>query len=293
MKKWIISLLLALCLVPSAFAQEATPQDVVTADTRLGILMDMLPKLAGTSVREGDLKAEGAIRTLGEVTNVQTLSEGLMLLNADRVDALLSLYSTARYVAARNQGLATMQARYDLSMCMLAAADQQELIDALNHGIEGMVADGTITALWDEHVTKVIEGAEPVAVTLPDNPDGRKLRVGVSGDVPPMDYVSESGNPAGFNTAMLAELARRESLSVEIVQIDSGARFAALASGRVDLFFWQSRASGLTAENYAGDIQQYKLSEDESINCLTTIPYISERAGWLLKQAYIDNALRK
>lgn len=293
MKKWIISLLLVLCLVPSALAQEATPKDIVTADTRLGILIDMLPEQAATSVRGGDLKAEGAIKTLGEVTNVQTLSEGLMLLNADRVDALLSLYSTARYIAARNDGFTTMQARYDLSMCMLAAADQQELIDTLNRGIESMTADGTIAALWDEHVAKVVEGAEPVAVTLPENPDGRKLRVGVSGDVPPMDYVSADGKPAGFNTALLAEIAAREKLSVEIVQIDSGARFAALAAGRIDLFFWQSRASGLTAENYAGDIQQYKLSEDEAINCLTTIPYISERAGWLLKQAYVDNALQK
>ncbi len=293
MKKWIVSLLLVLCLIPSALAQEATPRDVVTADTRLGILTNMLPEMAKTSVRDGELKAEGAIRTLGEVTNVQTLSEGLMLLNADRVDALLSLYSTARYIAARNPGFTTMQALYDLSMCMLAATDQQELIDTLNRGIESMTADGTIAALWDEHVTKVIEGAEPAAVTLPDNPDGRRLRVGVSGDVPPMDYVSEGGTPAGFNTALLAEIAARENLSVEIVQIDSGARFAALAAGRIDLFFWQSRASGLTAENYAGDIQQYKLSEDESISCLTTIPYISERAGWLVKQAYIDQALRK
>lgn len=293
MKKWIISLLLVLCLIPSALAQEATPNDVVTADTRLGILVNMLPEMAAVSVREGDLKAEGAIKTLGEVTNVQTLSEGLMLLSADRVDALASLYSTALYIAARNDGFATMRARYDLSMCMLAAADQQELIDTLNRGIENMTADGTVTALWDEHVAKVIEGAEPVAVTLPDNPDGRKLRVGVSGDVPPMDYVSADGKPAGFNTALLSELARRENLSVEIVQIDSGARFAALAAGRIDLFFWQSRASGLTNENYAGDIAQYKIAEDESISCLTTIPYISERAGWLIKQAYIDKALSK
>ena len=293
MKKWIISLLLVLCLVPSALAQEVMPKDVITADTKLGILINMLPELAAASVRGGDLKAEGAIKTLGEVTNVQTLSEGLMLLNADRVDALLSLYSTARYIAARNDGFATMQARYDLSMCMLAAADQQELIDTLNRGIESMTADGTMTALWDAHVTKVIEGAEPVAVTLPENPDGRKVRVGVSGDVPPMDYVSADGTPAGFNTAMLSELARRENLSVEIVQIDSGARFAALASGRIDLFFWQSRANGLTSENYAGDITQYKIAEDEAISCLTTIPYISERAGWLLKQAHMNDTLRK
>ena len=153
-----------------------------------------------------------------------------MLLNSDRVDALFSLYSTGRYITARNPGFATMRGKYELSLCMLAAADRQELIDVLNRGIESMIADGEIDALWDEHVEKVVEGAEPVAVTIPDNPNGRKLRVGVSGDVPPMDYMSADGTPAGFNTAMLAELAARENLSVEIVRIDSGARFTALAN---------------------------------------------------------------
>ena len=172
-------------------------------------------------------------------------------------------------------------------MCMLAAADRQELVAALNRGIEGMIADGVMSALWSEYVTGVIELGEPSPVALPDNPDGLKLRVGVSGDMPPMDYVAADGTPAGFNTAMLSELARRENLSVEIVQIDSGARFAALASGRVDLFFWQTRMN-MNADNYGGSVEQYKLAEESTINCLLTAPYISEYAGFLFRKESVE-----
>ena len=60
--------------------------------------------------------------------------------------------------------------------------------------------------------------------------------------MPPIDYVGADGKPAGFNTAILAEICRRLHLNVELVQIDSGARAASLASGRSDIVFWfQSR----------------------------------------------------
>ncbi len=291
MKKCIIAILLITCLFSCAFADEAKPFDLIDKDTNLIFISEMLPMQFFTdSANKGELKAEGAPKEAGRDTQVQTLSEGLLLLNAGRADGMVSLYSTARYIAARNPSLTTLRGAYEMSMCMIAAADRQELIATLNHGIEGMIADGAMSALWSEHVTGVIELGEPSAIALPDNPDGLKLRVGVSGDIPPMDYISADGTPAGFNTAMLSELAKRENLSIEIVQIDSGARFAALASRRIDIFFWQTRMN-MDENNYGGSVEEYKLAEDSSINCLTTVPYISEYAGFLFNKEYMEKKL--
>ena len=60
----------------------------------------------------------------------------------------------------------------------------------------------------------------------------------ITGSLPPLDYVAPDGTPAGFNTAMLAEIGSRMGKNVELVQVDSIGRAAALASGAVDAVFW-------------------------------------------------------
>ena len=60
----------------------------------------------------------------------------------------------------------------------------------------------------------------------------------MTGDLPPLDLVLADNSPAGFNTAMLAEIAKRLNRNIEIVDIDSGARAAALTSKLIDVVFW-------------------------------------------------------
>ena len=62
--------------------------------------------------------------------------------------------------------------------------------------------------------------------------------------LPPMDYVSEDGTPAGFNTAILAELGKRMNKNFELVQVDSLGWAPALTSGKVDLVFWTNGSDG-------------------------------------------------
>ena len=67
----------------------------------------------------------------------------------------------------------------------------------------------------------IFEGAETV-------------RVAVTGSLPPMDYIAADGTPAGFNTALPAEIGNRIGKNIELVQVDSVDRAATLASGTVD-----------------------------------------------------------
>ena len=53
-----------------------------------------------------------------------------------------------------------------------------------------------------------------------------------------LDYVLPDGRPAGFNTAVLSEISERIGKNIELVQIESAARAAALTSGQVDVVFW-------------------------------------------------------
>ncbi|MDR2743225.1 MAG: transporter substrate-binding domain-containing protein [Treponema sp.] len=63
--------------------------------------------------------------------------------------------------------------------------------------------------------------------------------VGISGDLPPCNYISADGKPAGFNVALMDALSQVLSKNVQFVTVPSDARFSALLSKnarRMDLF---------------------------------------------------------
>ena len=108
----------------------------------------------------------------------------------------------------------------------------------LDKALDEMKADGSLEKLATEYIVNVDKGQVPPAVEIPMTDGAQTIKVGVTGDLPPLDYVSADGKPAGFNTALLSEIAKRSGKNVEIVDIDSGARAAALSSKQIDVVFW-------------------------------------------------------
>ena len=51
-------------------------------------------------------------------------------------------------------------------------------------------------------------------------------------------FVATNGKAAGFNIALLTEIANRAQVNFELVQIETGARAMALSSNKVDAVFW-------------------------------------------------------
>ena len=107
-----------------------------------------------------------------------------------------------------------------------------------NEALLSMKADGTLAILRSKYIDEAgLDEPAPVKFEEYEGIDA-KVKVAVTGDLPPVDFIAADGKPAGFNTAVLAEIAKRMKVNVELVNIDSGARAAALASGRVDAVFW-------------------------------------------------------
>ena len=107
--------------------------------------------------------------------------------------------------------------------------------EPFNEAIKAMTKDKTLLFLKAQYVMDADENPEPVK--FEKFPDAETVKIAVTGDMPPIDYVAADGTPAGFNTAMLAEIARRLKINVELVSINSGARAATLTSGRADGVF--------------------------------------------------------
>ena len=184
-----------------------------------------------------------------------TLDAMLMALNAGDIGSMEIYQSVGRYLCATNDNL-RLGVSYDLSKERNAFAQQvfstilgndfaflmlegnAELRDQFNEAIASMKADGTLDRLVQEQIEEVIAGGEPVPIAMPVTDGARMIRVAVTGSLPPMDYVAADGAPAGFNTAVLAEIASRAGFNIEIVVVDSIGRAAALTSGIVDAVFW-------------------------------------------------------
>ena len=116
--------------------------------------------------------------------------------------------------------------------------DDAQLKADLDKVIGEMKSDGTLDKLINDYITNVDKGQAPPAIEIPMTDGADTIKVGVTGDLPPLDYVSADGQPAGFNTALLSEIANRLGRNVEVVDIDSGARATALTSKQIDVIFW-------------------------------------------------------
>ena len=125
------------------------------------------------------------------------------------------------------------------SFCFAVRKDDTQLKADLDRVIDEMKADGSLDKLIDEYITKVSAGkVAPPSVEIPVTEGAPTIKVGVTGDLPPLDLVTADGKAAGFNTALLAEVAKRLGRNIQIVDIDTGARAAALSSKLIDVVFW-------------------------------------------------------
>ena len=162
-----------------------------------------------------------------------------MALSAKQIDKMHVYGSVAKYLTKNNSEFAVGEeqaVKLVDNFCCAVRKDNSELRDAFNAAIEEMRADGTLAELVKQYIDNPT--LNPPAVPLPTFDNAETIRVGITGDLPPLDLVLADGTPAGFNTAVLAEISRRIGQNIELVQISSAARAVALTSGEVDVIFW-------------------------------------------------------
>lgn len=158
------------------------------------------------------------------------------------VEAISTYKSVADYLVANNDKfeIVPYEALNKLSdyFCFAVRKNETQLKDAFDKAIDDMKADGTLDKLVNDYITKVDKGKTPPAVEIPKFDGVETIKVGVTGDLPPLDLILPDNSPAGFNTAMLAEISKRIGKNIELVQIETGARATALSSKFIDVVFW-------------------------------------------------------
>lgn len=245
MKRLLILMLalLMLCSLAACGKKE-------TGAVRLGLLTDIVASGGTTAFNDHLAEAHGDdLKLNGQppaVTTYDNLSAMLLALKADNIDRLGINAATAQYIVANNDDLVVGDVvLQQIAYSMVTSKQNTALYDILNSTIAAMKADGSLETLKQTYLNG--STADPAPADMPVTEGAQTYKIAVTGDLPPMDYVTADGKPAGFNVALLSEIAKRNNINLELVVIESGAKATALAAGTVDAYFWI--ASGRCAEH--------------------------------------------
>ena len=196
-------------------------------------------RIQGACVLADDLFSIGSIEPIGYALN----GEGKLVTNLNlgieiTATTTVAQFSGALLTANDNCKIAAMSLMSNPLMLALGFKDTKaELRDKVNAALKAMKEDNTLALL----IVKYLNGPDfimtkPIEFAKFDGAE--TIKVAVTGDLPPIDFIAPDGVPAGFNTAILAEIAKRLKVNLELVNIDTNARAAALASERADVVLW-------------------------------------------------------
>jgi len=288
MKKLVsmtLALVIALSLCLPVCGEDASNSGTVQKYGNIG----RLSKLNITEDELNDVLKDIMVNSIcNRYVFFDTMTDMLMALYRGDIVVLETDQNTVRYIAARNEGIVDRPPYLNpnnLMFSVLLRGEDTELRDQISGSIAEMKQDGTMEELKKRYVEDVIVGDDPDAVVPQVFPDARTIKVAVTGDRPPMDYVSAGGEPLGFNTALIAEIAKRLGVNIEFVTVTCGARGIALATGVCDLVFWME----------IGDFENWEGAdlEDQPENTIVTEPYLTVPLWWaVLSTSPVVNVYR-
>lgn len=280
MKRKAFCICLVLCLVMGIVTACSKKQET-GAENVLKLKTGILSRSAmGEEESEKIIGDHTAEHVLGDMefalTYYDNLSSMLMALQAKDIYVMILANSVAEYVVAQNDALMIAAERpgeglqqNTTSYQMMMKEEDAEIHQKFNDAIVALKEEGVIDELIETHIKGHTDGSNPKPVELPVIDGAKTIKVAVTGDIPPIDYVAADGTPAGFNLALLAEIAKKAEMNIEVVQVDTGARVAALTSGRADVLFWVNANSCTVHGNF-------EEGSDIPEGTIVTEPYFSE-----------------
>ena len=233
----LLSLLLFLLSLISGCGEEGTTEEKIN----LGMISYLNASEAKMTEMLNDLEAKrGEKISPYQTIYYDNLNTMLMDLDSGRLDEISTYKSVAYYLMGRNKGMepAPNSLKLSDSFCCAFRQEDTELLASVDNAIKEMRKDGTLLRLTKKYITDLKDDQEPEPEVLPEFSGADTIKIAVTGDLPPLDLIKADGRPAGFNTAVIAEISQRIKKNFVLVSIESGARAQALTSGVVDMLFW-------------------------------------------------------
>ena len=161
----------------------------------------------------------------------------IMAMNAGELDEFAVSQPVGEYIIAVNPDFSVACATRITGSAFVfgfRAENGGAMRDKFNAALADMSTLDTLKLKYCSNPGK----CDPDTVQFESFPDADTVKIAVTGDLPPLDFVAADGNAAGFNTAILSEIGRRTKINIKLVYVETAARTTALTSGRADCIFW-------------------------------------------------------
>lgn len=291
MKKFLYALIFVCVFASSSFAGVKTSVNagvltyLGTTEQEFQTALDELRKAVAPLIPTEEEKSEwaaydrleGFLASLVEMRRVVRFYDSLlsmqMALRSHKVDEIALPEPVGMYLVSNNP-------KYDIcfSLNMMPSTisfgfkrGNTALQKEFNSAIASMRKDGTLARLQKNFVTEL--AGEPEQVKFTNFKNAPTVRVAVTGDLPPIDFIAADGTPTGYNTAILSEIGKRIKKNIRLVSIEAGARSAALAGERVDVVFWYRSTDGIKAPKQAKGKNLKNVMKDNLDGVILSEPY--------------------
>ncbi|MBQ9896173.1 MAG: transporter substrate-binding domain-containing protein, partial [Synergistaceae bacterium] len=245
MKKFCLALLLIILSLASIASADAPSHIGVltylgTTEQEFQQGLDDLRKAVAPLIPAGDNDFEepdmlesfilSLVKTRRVVHFYDTLLSMQMALKSRKIDEVALPEAVGLYLVNNDPGLEIL---FSLNMTPSTISfgfkqGNNSLQKEFNNAIVSMKKDGTLDRLADKYIVNF--AADNEEVKFNNFKDAKTIKVAVTGDLPPIDYIAPDGRPTGYNTAILAEIGRRIKKNIRLISVDAGGRSAALAS---------------------------------------------------------------
>ena len=175
-----------------------------------------------------------------------------MALTSGKLDEIVLPEAVGTYLLANNSAYDV-----DFSLNMMPSTisfgfkeGNDPLCKEFNDAITAMKNDGTLARLERDYI-KDFGAEEPEQIKFEEFEGAATIKAAVTGDLPPIDFIGADGRPAGYNTAILAEIGKRLKQNIRLISVNAGGRSAALASERADVVFWYRNTEGVKTPDTA------------------------------------------
>ena len=250
MKKIFSALIIAAMLFGTAYADD----DYVGLLTRLRTSPDEFFNLMRNTWATKGWSILGNDHTTSKARFYDSLPQMQMALSRGDISEMILPDFVAEYLLKINPNYTPccVSNSGQMTLCFGFMKSRQHLLDRWNAAIRSMRNDFTLSGLFQKYVKNfppdetfdAIYGISQKQrrkenrITFDVFPNEPTVKVAVTGDLPPVDFVDDAGYAAGYSTAVLAEIGRRLKVNIEILQVDTASRTAAIVSGKADVVFW-------------------------------------------------------
>lgn len=250
MKKFLCTLTLLAILAGTSYADG----DYVGFLARLRTTPDEFFTLMRNSWATQGWAILGDDHTTSKARFYDSLVQMQMALSRGDIDEMILPDFVAEYLLKTSTSYTPccMSSSGQMTLCFGFMKDRSNLRERWNSALRSMRNDFTLSGLFQKYVKNfppdetydALYGITPkqrrrqYRIAFERFPDAQTVKVAVTGDLPPVDFVDESGLPAGYSTAVLAEIGRRLKLNIDIIQVNTASRTASIVSGKADVVFW-------------------------------------------------------